>query len=184
MNKQRKEKIYKLLKRGLHLIESGEELPFEWEKELFPIERREYELIYRGKETEEQVIADTIAVPFQEASTFGKNGDDWNNKIIFGDNLQAMKTLLEIKKNGKLCNSDGTPGVRVVYIDPPFASKQEFRGSRDEKAYQDKVAGAEFVEFVRRRLVLLHELLSDDGSIFLHMDQRKVHYMKAIMDEV
>lgn len=184
MNKQRQEKIYELLKRGLRLIETGEELPFEWEKELFPIERREYELIYRGKETEEQVIADTIAVPFQEVSTFGTNGVDWNNKIVFGDNLQAMKTLLEIKKNGKLCNSDGTPGVRVVYIDPPFASKQEFRGSRDEKAYQDKVAGAEFVEFVRRRLVLLHELLSDDGSIFLHMDQRKVHYMKAIMDEV
>ncbi|MHB8502619.1 MAG: DNA methyltransferase [Candidatus Acidiferrales bacterium] len=74
--------------------------------------------------------------------------------------------------------------MRLVYIDPPFASKQEFRGNQDEKAYQDKVVGAEFVEFVRRRLVLLRELLAEDGSIFLHMDQRKVHYMKVLLDEV
>src|SRR5438094_9008841 len=59
--------------------------------------------------------------------------------LIFGDNLQVMKSLLELKKAGKLCNADGTPGVRLVYIDPPFATKQEFRGTQDQKAYQDKM---------------------------------------------
>lgn len=165
------------------LLSSGEVAP-EWSRILFPPEKREYELVYHGKEREEDIIANTLAVPLQPVRTFNKNGVEWHNKLIFGDNLQAMKTLLEMKRRGELCNTDGTPGIRLVYIDPPFASKQEFRGSQDEKAYQDKVAGAEFVEFVRRRLVLLRELMSDDGSIFLHMDQRKIHYMKAIMDEV
>ena len=61
--------------------------------------------------------------------------------LVFGDNLQVMKSLLDLKKRGKLCNADGSPGVRLVYIDPPFATKQEFRGSEDQKAYQDKVGG-------------------------------------------
>ena len=47
-----------------------------------------------------------------------------------------------MKEKGKLKNADGTPGVRLIYIDPPFATKQEFRGSQDQKAYQDKIAGA------------------------------------------
>ena len=59
-----------------------------------------------------------------------------------------MKTLLEMKKAGKLCNADGTPGVRLVYIDPPFATMQDFEGTQDQKAYQDKVAGAAFIEFL------------------------------------
>jgi hypothetical protein len=74
--------------------------------------------------------------------------------------------------------------VRLIYLDPPFATKQEFRGTQDEKAYQDKLAGAVFIEFLRKRLILLRELLADDGTIFLHMDWRKVHYIKVVMDEV
>ncbi len=125
-----------------------------------------------------------MAVPLQAERTFGKNGVEWHNKLIFGDNLQVMKTLLEQKKAGTLCNADGTLGVRLIYIDPPFATKQEFRGTQDQKAYQDKVAGAQFLEFLRKRLVLLKELLSDDGSLFLHMDWRKGHHAKLIWDEI
>ena len=170
--------------RIIQLLKSGEDVSPEWSRILFPPEKREYELVYHGKEREEDIIANTLAVPLQPVRTFNKNGVEWQNKLIFGDNLQAMKRLLEMKRSGELCNEDGKPGVRLVYIDPPFASKQDFRGNQEEKAYQDKVIGAEFIEFVRRRLILLRELLSDDGSIFLHMDQRKIHYMKAIMDEV
>jgi site-specific DNA-methyltransferase (adenine-specific)/adenine-specific DNA-methyltransferase len=112
MDTKRQQKVYELLKRGLKLAETGEELPAEWAREFFPPERREYELIYNGKETEEQILADTMAVPFQEVSTFGQNGVDWHNQLIFGDNLQAMKTLLQMKADGKLVNADGTPGVR------------------------------------------------------------------------
>ena len=104
--------------------------------------------------------------------------------LVFGDNLQTMKTLLEMKQAGRLLNSDGTSGVRVIYIDPPFATKQEFRGSQDQKAYQDKVAGAEFIEFMRRRLIFIRELLSTDGSLYIHLDTKKSHYIKAILDEV
>lgn len=69
-------------------------------------------------------------------------------------------------------------------IDPPFATKQEFRGTQDQKAYQDKIAGARFIEFLRKRLVLIYELLSADGTLYLHLDQRKAHYAKVVLDEV
>ena len=161
----------------VRLLQQGEELSLEWSRILFPPEKREYELAYHGKEREEDIIADTLAVPLQAVRTFGSNGVDWQNKLIFGDNLQAMKSLLELKKEGKLCNADGTPGVRLVYIDPPFATKQDFKGSEDQKAYQDKIAGAQFVEFLRRRLVLLRELIADDGSVYVHLDTKKSHYI-------
>jgi DNA modification methylase len=162
----------------------GEDLPVEWAHELFPPEKREYELIYYGKDREEDVIADTLAVPLQPVRAFGSSDEEWNNMLVFGDNLQVMKTLLEMKQQGKLCNSDGTPGIRLIYIDPPFATKSEFKGSQDQKAYQDKVIGARFLEFLRKRLILLRELLSDDGTIYVHLDQKKGHYIKVIMDEV
>jgi site-specific DNA-methyltransferase (adenine-specific)/adenine-specific DNA-methyltransferase len=165
-------------------LRQGEELSPEWARILFPPEKREYELVYHGKEREEDIIGDTLAVPLQKVRTFGKNGDDWHNMLVFGDNLQVMKSLLALKRTGKLCNGDGTPGVRLVYIDPPFATKQDFAGNRDQKAYQDKITGAAFVEFLRKRLVLIRELLADDGSVVVHLDARKGHYIKLILDEV
>lgn len=161
-----------------------EPLPAEWERVLFPPAKREAELVYGGKEREEDILADTMSVPLQAVSTFGKRNGGWQNKLIFGDNLQAMKTLLQLKERGELCSADGTPGVRLIYIDPPFATKREFRGTQDQRAYQDKIAGAAFLEFLRERLVLLRELLSDDGTIYLHLDGKKVHYVKVLMDEI
>ncbi len=168
----------------IRLLQQHQDISPEWARVLFPPEKREYELVYYGKEREEDIIADTLAVPLQPVRTFGKNGNDWHNMLIFGDNLQTMKTLLELKKAGKLCNSDGTPGVRLIYIDPPFATKQEFEGNQDQKAYQDKVIGVEFLNFLRSRLVLMRELLADNGHIFVHVDYRKGHYLKAILDEI
>ena len=54
MERERQQRVYELLKRGLKLIEDGDELPVEWAREFFPPERREYELIYHGKESEEK----------------------------------------------------------------------------------------------------------------------------------
>lgn len=184
MDKGRQQKIYELLKRGLKLAENGEEMPAEWAREFFPPERREYELIYSGKAAEEQILADTMAVPLQPVSTFGQNGVDWHNELIFGDNLQALKTLLKMKENGELLNADGTQGVRLIYIDPPFSTRRDFKGSQDQKAYQDKIAGANFLEFLRKRIVLLKELLANNGCIYVHLDYRKSHYVKVIMDEI
>jgi site-specific DNA-methyltransferase (adenine-specific)/adenine-specific DNA-methyltransferase len=168
----------------IHLLGHGEEISPEWARVLFPPEKREYELVYYGKEREEDVLANTMAVPLQPVRAFGKNGVDWHNMIIFGDNLQAMKSLSELKRAGKLCNSDGTPGVRLMYIDPPFATRQEFRGTEDQKAYQDKITGARFLEFLRKRLVLMRELLAEDGSVYVHLDTKKVHYVKTLLDEL
>lgn len=165
-------------------LQNGEELSPEWARILFPPEKREYELVYHGKEREEDIIANTLAVPLQRVRTFGKNGDGWHNKLIFGDNLQVMKSLVEMKRGGQLCNADGTPGVRLVYIDPPFATMQEFQGADEQKAYQDKITGARFVEFLRKRLILLRELLAQDGAIYVHLDWKKAHYIKVVMDEV
>ena len=81
-------------------------------------------------------------------------------------------------------NADGSAGVRLVYIDPPFATKQDFRGTDDQKAYQDRIAGAQFIEFLRKRLVLIRELMSDDGSLYVHLDYKKSHYIKTVLDEV
>lgn len=165
-------------------LQKNEELSPEWARIIFPPDKREYELVYHGKEREEDIIANALAVPLQKVRTFGKNGDGWHNKLIFGDNLQVMKSLIELKHSGELCNADGTHGIRLVYIDPPFATKQEFSGSEDQKAYQDKIVGAQFLEFLRRRLILVRELLSEDGSIYVHVDWKKSHYVRALLDEV
>jgi DNA modification methylase len=166
------------------ILLSGGEVAPEWSRIVFPPEKREYELVYHGKEREEDIIANVLAVPLQPVRTFNKNGIEWHNKLIFGDNLQAMKTLLEMKRRGELCNADGTSGVRLVYIDPPFSTKQDFQGTQAQKAYQDKVAGAQFLEFLRRRLILIRELLADDGTLYLHLDWRKAHYAKVLCDEI
>ena len=184
MDEKRQQKIYELLKRGLKLVENGEDLPTDWAWEFFPPERREYELVYFGKETEEKILADTMAVPFQAISTFGQNGDGWHNKLIFGDNLQAMKTLLQMKENGKLVNTDGTPGVRLVYIDPPFGTGDEYSITDDLRAYSAKLQGSRFIEFLRKRLILLRDLLSNDGSIYIRIDYHFGHYIKTIADEI
>lgn len=168
------------LRRNLvKLIREGKSIPISYKNLLFPIEEKsqEIEVAYGCKERKENILADTMSVPFQAAKKFGnvKEGE-WHNKLIFGDNLQALKFMLkdpEIK--GK---------VKLVYIDPPFATEEEFRGSQGEIAYQDKIKGAEFVEFLRKRLIFLKELLANDGIIFLHLDYRKVHYMKVVMDEI
>lgn len=75
----------------IRLLQQDEELSPEWARILFPPEKREYELVYHGKEREADNLATTLAVPLQPVCTFGKNGDGWHNLLIFGDNLQAMK---------------------------------------------------------------------------------------------
>jgi len=164
------------------LLEERGELPAEWRWELFPPEKQEYELVYASKRREQDIIADTMAVPLQAVRSFN-NGflseegtPVWHNRLIFGDNIQALKSLM---------NDPEVAGkVKLVYIDPPFSTRQEFRGTQDQKAYQDKVAGAEFIEFIRQRFVLLKELLAPEGSIFVHADYRKVHYLKVVLDEL
>ena len=136
--------------RIIEILESGEMLSSDWAPVLFPNQRRECELVYEGKAREEDILAETMSVPLQQTRRFGKNGSGWYNKLIFGDNLQVMKSLLEDRKSGKLCNADGTSGIRLVYIDPPFSTKKEIQGTGGAPAYQDKLAAGEFLEFLRK----------------------------------
>ena len=107
------------------------------------------------------------------------------NKLIQGENLIALRALLE--------NYRGR--VSLIYIDPPFATNGEYRvgatrtgtvssSNADTLAYVDTLVGAEFLDFLRERLVLLRELLADNGSIYLHIDYKIGHYVKVLMDEV
>ncbi len=178
LSKKQKEEIIKKIQEDKPLSDDYRFLiPFETE--------REYELTYANKERKEDILADTLSVPFQPIKKFGEaKENEWKNMLIFGDNLQALKHLLKLKDQGKLRNPDGRNGVKLVYIDPPFATEQEFRGAKDQKAYQDKIAGAEFLEFLRKRLIFLKELLTEDGSIYVHLDWRKGPYMRVLMDEL
>ena len=132
---------------------------------------REYEIVFRDKERKEDILSDTMGLPFQKVKQFGilKTGK-WENKLILGDNLQVTKHLLKLKKEGKFQNMDGSDGFKLICIDPPFATQQDFRGRTQEQAYSDKITGSSFLEFLRKRLIILHELLSDDGTIYVHVD--------------
>jgi len=113
-----------------------------------------------------------------------KNSSDnnWQNLIVQGDNLQFLKTCY---RNADPLIKDRVKGkVKLFCIDPPFATKSDFRGSENEKSYSDKVDSAEFIEGLKERLIYMREILSDDGSIYVHLDQKMSHYVKVMMDEV
>ncbi|PRR75084.1 DNA methyltransferase [Neomoorella humiferrea] len=148
-------------------------------------QRHIIKLVYPGKKREDDLLAETPAAHLKSVKAFfiGSN-NEWHNMIIWGDNLTALKTLLQWKEQGKLINADNSPGVRLIYIDPPFASKQEYISTQEERAYQDRLSGAGFIEFLRQRLILMKHLLADNGSIYIHLDEKKSHYIKVIMDEI
>lgn len=182
-----KKALLDLLNEASERLKAGQELPEEWIDTLFPAQKKEYELRYAGKERVESILADVEPLPLQEVARFQseKRIDDWTNKLIFGDNLQVLKRLLLEKEDGSLVSESGIPGVKMVYIDPPFSTERDFKASGvSEKVYQDKIAGAKFLEWLRKRLVILRELLANDGSILVHLDYRKGHYVKVLMDEI
>jgi len=109
------------------------------------------------------------------------------NLLIKGNNIQGLHYLLGNRElKGK---------IDLVYIDPPFATGGNFTitdgrastisNSRNgDIAYSDKLTGKDFVEFLRERLILIKKLLSEQGSIYLHIDYKIGHYVKVMMDEV
>ena len=178
-------------KQIIDLIEKGKPLPPIYKGKLFAPEddtfiqtTKEYRLVYEGKTRREDVIAGTPEAPFQLVRKFNEDNpfpDDWRNMLIYGDNLLALKELYA-DQHGP--NRYGTRDrIKLIYIDPPFATRADFMKDK-EKAYRDKVIGAQFIEFLRRRLILLYEILASDGSIYVHLDWKKGHYIKAVIDEI
>ena len=142
------------------------------------------ELRWRGK----RPFVSTSYFPAQEKEQHGEEVDGWLNKIFWGDNIQVMSHLLK-EYRGK---------VDLIYIDPPFDSKADYkktielRGKKvendhsnfEEKQYTDIWTNDDYLQFMYERLVLMRELLSDTGVIYLHCDWHKSHLIRCIMDEV
>ena len=129
-------------------------------------------LFYTGKSSEREIIATKPA----KLKLFWQNPVDHSNSLYYGDNLPILASLLyDSSIKGK---------VRHIYIDPPFATKSVFQSRSQDDAYQDLLAGAHYIEFLRKRLVLLRELLADDGSIYIHLDMNMAFHIKVVMDEI
>lgn len=106
-----------------------------------------------------------------------------SNLLIFDDNLNAMQFLLQEKayKNA----------LDLIYIDPPFATNNTFRmGSTISAslsanvAYDDKFSLETYLEFLYYRFILMREMLSEKGSIYVHTDSKIGHYVKIVLDEI
>jgi len=153
----------------IKLLEEDKELPEDFKYQLFPTKQKEYELAYAGKMRKEDILANedgVYPVPLQEEKVFSGNEykayqDDWKNMIVFGDNLQFLKTIYENKD--PLIKDKIKGKVKLIYIDPPFATEEDFKTGTGEKAYSDKKFGSVFIEFIRKRLILAKEILASDG---------------------
>ncbi|MBI5245149.1 MAG: site-specific DNA-methyltransferase [Elusimicrobia bacterium] len=146
-------------------------------------------LVYPGKIGIQELLANPQPAKVRRVwSSASHNRNGWENLLFFGENLGVLFHLLE--------NPDVKGKVRLVYIDPPFSTRQEFKvgingrtatispSPNDSRAYVDSLQGASFIEFLRRRIILLRELLADNGSIYVHIDSKMGHYLKIVMDEV
>ncbi len=184
------------------------------------IEITKIELVWPGKYNEDGKLKEVprVSLPFQviervnesratrqarkcvQPTLFdiyeGKEGDTfdegWRNKLIWGDNLLVMSSLLE-KFAGK---------IDLIYIDPPFATGADFTftapiGESDEevfkeqsvieeKAYRDTWGrGIEsYLQMMYERLMIMRELLSKSGTIYIHLGAEIVHYLKALCDDI
>lgn len=95
------------------------------------------------------------------------------NSFVLGDNLSVLNALRA--QNQK---------VRLFYLDPPYGTGFDFQSRDLEHAYCDSMGTATYVEFMRRRLIVMKELLADDGSIYVHIGHQMLGHMKIIMDEI
>ncbi len=159
-------------------------------------------LCWPGKRTE----IERVVLPFQivetvneskadrdELTLFRQRGEPapgWRNKLIWGDNKYIMASLL----------SEFAGKINLIYIDPPFATGADFSiniklgdlewtkeaSVIEEKAYRDTWGRGldSYLQMMYDRLVLMRELLADNGSIYVHLDSRVCHYIKLILDEI
>ena len=140
-------------------------------KELKKKEKIPVSLSYEGKENAE----DILNYSGQEFDTkFSINGKG-DNLLFFGDNIDVLSHLLHNGYKGK---------IKLIYIDPPFATTSNFVNRQQKHAYSDSLCGGEYIEFLRKRLILMKDLLSEEGSIYLHLDNKMAFVMKIVMDEI
>lgn len=194
------------------MLEAGKPLPEKYRFLLFE-EKREVELVWNGKTNEvcnvvlpfqtiEQVdeprAEKDVKIQgdlFDPAS--GRQLKGWTNKLIWGDN----KLILASLKNGPLREEiEKQGGIKLIYIDPPFDVGADFSmdieiggdtftkkpSILEELAYRDTWGkGADsFIAMIYERLILMRDLLAEDGSIYVHCDWRVNHHLREVLDEV
>lgn len=140
--------------------------------------------------------SDWIATANRQAHLGDEGSADWTNRLIYGDNLLAMAALL--------AGDEHTPSLRgkvdLIYIDPPFDSKADYRTKVtlpgveleqrptviEQFAYSDTWSDgtASYLAMITPRLILMRELLSDSGSIYVHLGIQVSHYVKIVLDEI
>jgi len=136
--------------------------------------------------------------PLREAIEFYKHKHNWSNRLVAGDSLLVMNSLLE---------KEGMAGkVQMIYMDPPygikygsnfqpFVNKRDVRDGKDEdltaepemiKAFRDtwELGIHSYLTYLRDRLLLARELLTDTGSIFVQISDENIHHVRELMDEV
>ena len=129
------------------------------------------ELTWIGKENRPK-LEPRILIEAPEKSCHARHrvsdDDIFDNRLIFGDNLLALKAL-EQEFAGK---------IKCIYIDPPFNTGQAF------EHYEDGIEHSLWLSLMRDRIELLRELLTPDGTLWVHLDDNEVHYLKVVMDEI
>jgi DNA modification methylase len=193
-------------------LEEGKPLPDKYRFLLFG-DKREVELVWNGKTNEVcnvslpfQVIehVDEPRIERKDKTQFyfdfdsrGRQSKGWTNKLIWGDN----KLILSSLKNGSLREEiEEQGGIKLIYIDPPFDVGADFSmdieigdeqftkepSVLEELVYRDTWGkGADsFIAMIYERLVLIKDLLTEDGSIYVHCDWRVNSYIRLVLDEV
>ncbi|WP_027487383.1 site-specific DNA-methyltransferase [Allorhizobium undicola] len=96
-----------------------------------------------------------------------------DNAFVLDDNYFALKELMQAQRKATL-----------IYLDPPYATGLHFHSRGLEHAYNDRMGQAAYIEFMRRRLILMRECMTDDGSIYVHIGHQMVAHLKILMDEI
>jgi adenine-specific DNA-methyltransferase len=135
---------------------------------------RAFQLVYEGKLSAETILSGSRAncyLYWKSATVSGHN-----NQLFFGDNLPILRSLSD--------DQDIVGKVELIYVDPPYATNSVFQSNGSNGAYTDLLQGADYLEFIRERLIVMRELLSDTGSIYIHLDDNMAFEVKLIMDEI
>jgi adenine specific DNA methylase Mod len=172
--------------------------------------KKEVEKIFKRLESDNKMLLQTNEYVLPSKATSGlfqgeirkPENSDWINRLIYGDNLFVMQALLAGDATTNLPSMRGK--IDLIYIDPPFDSKADYRtkiklpleknvGDIEQKpavieqfAYSDtwKDGTVSYLQMLYPRLVLMRELLSEQGSIYVHIDWHVGHYVKVMMDEI
>jgi adenine-specific DNA-methyltransferase len=134
-------------------------------------------LTYDGKKNEDEIRAQPGPANLTKLwSGLTSESVSFENRLYFGDNLPILASLLS--------DPEVAGKVRLVYIDPPFSTGGVFQSRSMSDAYCDLLGGADFLEFLRQRVILLRELMAEDGSLYVHLDHNMAFHFKVILDEI